>query len=121
MYGPIRVTCMVVGYMCVTHGFVRECGVSESGERVCQQCGDAVTGVSGSHRDTRRSPPEDSSTASGTIDWTVDVRGLDTGRTLVVNEFDLQAAAMHAVSMVDNPQTIKEIRPTHRPYRAMPA
>lgn len=101
--------------MCVTHGFVRDCGVSTSGERICQQCGDAVTGVTGRARSTHRSPPVDSHHASGDIDWSVRIRGRP---TVHVRAFDLQAAAVTAVDMADDPQRIKELKPTNHKFRA---
>lgn len=101
--------------MCATHGFVRDCGVSESGERVCQQCGNAVTGVTGSARSTRRSPPVDEPHATGAIKWWVRVRGR---ANVYVNAFDLQAAAVSAIDKVDDPQDIKEVKPHDHRFRA---
>lgn len=41
---------MVVGYDCTNCGYRHECDVNESGERICPNCGDAVTGITGQAR-----------------------------------------------------------------------
>lgn len=38
---------MVVGYSCTNCGYKYECDVAESGERICPDCGYAVTGITG--------------------------------------------------------------------------
>lgn len=38
---------MVVGYSCTNCGYKYDCDVDSSGERICPDCGDAVTGITG--------------------------------------------------------------------------
>lgn len=106
---------MVLGYMCETHGYQRECDVGDDGERICQECGMAVTGVTGRTRSSSTSPPTDKpGHTAGDISWSVMA---DHGRRIVVDAFDHEQAAERAADEVDNPQSIKEIVPEIRAYR----
>lgn len=99
--------------MCQEHGFVNECDIKESGERICRSCGKSVTGVTGRTRDTYRSPPEGESHTVGNIRWTArDYKGPIAN----TEAHDFQDAAEILVEMVDNPQDISEIRPMNRKY-----
>lgn len=35
----------MIAYLCEEHGFQWECNVDESGQRICEDCGMAVTGI----------------------------------------------------------------------------
>lgn len=107
---------MVLGYICNEHGYQAECDVSEAGERLCYECGDSVTGLTGTTRG-RRAPPTDKPThQQGSIRWDVSV-GYGSG-SMTVEAFDYVDAAEAAIEKVDDdPQAIKEIMPSRREYR----
>lgn len=47
----------VVAYDCSNCGVVPECDVDESGQRICPDCGDAVTGVTKREAEERGDVP----------------------------------------------------------------
>lgn len=105
----------MLGYMCAEHGYRDECDVSEAGERLCPDCGVAVTGLVGRTRSTSASPPTDvPNAAEGNIVWLVDVRG---GDRFTVEAFDYLDAADAAEGRVDDPKQVEEIKPKKREYR----
>lgn len=103
---------MVLGYQCPEHGYERECGVDESGERTCPECGTAVTGISGRTRDTFRSPPTDSDHASGDIKWRVSTGYGSDG--FYVNAFGFEDAVEQAIDRADD--VVVEVEPDNWRY-----
>jgi len=105
---------MVMGYMCETHGFVHECDVNESGQRICKECEMAVTGVTGRTRGRQAPPADDPMAQHGDIYWWV--RGYD-GVDFTIAAFDYVDALERAVNRVKNPQSINEVMPDNLKYR----
>lgn len=105
---------MTIGYLCEEHGYVHECDVDESGERICPACGKWVRGLVGRTRDTYRSPPIDSEHAEGDIHWDALEYGTRVAR---VSAFDVEEAAEAAIDKLGEPQGFDEIQPTKRQYR----
>jgi len=105
---------MVMGYMCETHGFVHECDVNESGQRICKECEMAVTGVTGRTRGRQAPPADDPMAQHGDIYWWV--RGYD-GVDFTIAAFDYVDALERAVNRVKNPQSINEVMPDNLNYR----
>lgn len=105
---------MVLGYLCEDDGYVRECDVDEGGQRICPECGKAVTGLVGQARSVSGSPPTDKSNQmGGDIRWSVRTRDRD----FAVHAFDVEGAVEAAIQHVDNPQEIKEVKPSNHQYR----
>lgn len=106
----------MLAYICYENcGYQRQCDVDDVGERVCPDCGHHVAAVSGSARDTFRSPPEGSNHASGAIRWRVKT-GLSSGFS--VDAFDAEDAVRTAISHAEEPQRISAVEPKNRNYRA---
>lgn len=105
----------MLGYICQTHGYQRECDVSEAGERLCYECGVAVTGLTGRTRNTSASPPTDKpNQAAGDILWVASTYDRD----FSVSAFGVEEAAKAALSRLEDPQELNEIKPKKREYRA---
>lgn len=103
----------MLGYICVEHGYQRECDVNESGQRICRECEQAVTGLTGSTRGRKAPPSERPMHQTGKIRWLA--TGYDLN--LAVDAFDHIAAVEAATERVDDPQEIKEIKPQNERYR----
>jgi len=102
---------MVLGYICQEHGYQDKCD-NDAGQRICQECGNDVTGLTGQTRG-RKAPPEDEPMSqSGDIQWTVVA-----GTVHRVYAFDFIGAVGKVVDKLDDPQRIREVFPTNRHYR----
>lgn len=108
---------MVLGYICNEHGYQSECDVSEAGERLCYECGNAVTGLTGTTRG-RNAPPSDRPRhQQGSIRWDVSL-GYSAGRSVTVEAFGYEEAVEAAIERIDDdPQEIRRVRPARREYR----
>lgn len=104
----------MMGYICAEHGFQHDCDTSQSGERICPECGDWVRGVTGRTRGRRAPPQDEPRRQTGNIEWVITTAGA--GRPTVVSAFDYITAIDAAVEKVD-PQEITEVKPRKREYR----
>jgi hypothetical protein len=104
---------MVLGYICQEHGYQNECDIAESGQRICYECGNAVTGLTG-HIRGRNAPPSDKPMyQSGNIRWTIQTHK----KRHQVMAFDHEQAVEQIVEKLNNPQEINQVYPTIRKYR----
>lgn len=103
---------MVLGYQCPEHGLQDECDVSEAGERICYECGTAMTGIAGETRG-RRAPPSDKPMyQQGSIMWQV-TSGYDEA-DITVEAFGWADAVEAALERVDH---VRNVTPAKREYR----
>lgn len=102
-----------MGYICNEHGFKRECDVTTSGQRICYECGEAVTGVTGSNRGRRAPPSDKPSFQQGDIEWTVQTYQ----KRHKVMAFDHEQAIEKVADKLDTPQEINKVYPSNRNYR----
>lgn len=105
---------MTLGYICQTHGYQRECDVDESGERVCYECGVAMTGLTGHTRGRRAPPSDEPSQQMGTIRWAVST-GYGDSDYVMVDAFDFTDAVERAIERTDD--TPRNVEPARREYR----
>lgn len=104
---------MVLGYICQEHGYQSECDVTKSGERICYDCGNAVTGLTG-HTRGRKAPPSDKpSMQQGHIQWIAE----SYSSSVRVQVFDHIDAVEKAIKKFDDPQEVNKVYPTKREYR----